>query len=568
MNEVGLEGIESLQIVRADAHLKIVGGAAKVEINRSTEPQVKRDGGRAEIFLRSHATVRVPAGVAIEVSDCAGHLELDDIAAPIVVGRVGGNFRARRVGALSIQNRVAGGARIHDAGAIDGGEIGGNVRVEGAQSVSLGKVAGNFETSKVKAAIAVERVGENAFVEEAGGAFRSSTIGGKLYAERVGEVDVETIGGKARVMDVSGGVRIGKVRGRLVVMGAGGDVKVAAVGGHAAAAGVGGTLELPQVGGAIDLRGPFPAGKFWGASGRGRISVEVDAGASLDVTASTGWGRVRVFDLDTTNLVRTERNHLQGTLGVEKPETERTRLALETRHADIIFAKAGAHEREYCWRGHGYYAGRRFPGAFEELGEILSEEFGGKIPDVVNSILGAAGQIVANSGAWSGSFVRNVAEEATRNVRDAMAEAERAFGDLGEKLPRDIASSVEEFGRRLSEIIRHAAAEGRARSREGREETRDRIREAALQMRDSIRAAVREARTRHEQPSAGEGAGERQPESGGPRTQPFTSASYRGDIMDILNAVKEGRIDPGEADEMIAALMEVERTTESTGSET
>src|SRR5262249_46652805 len=114
-------------------------------------------------------------------------------------------------------------------------------------------------------------------------------------------------------------------------------------------------------------------------------------------------------------------------------------------------------------------------------------------------------------------------------------------------------------GRRLAEILRRAAREGRGRTREGVDEVRDRIRDAALQMRDSIRAAVREARA---QAAKGEPAPEPSSQSAS-HTRPFTPAANRGDIMDILNRVKEGKIDPAEADEMIAALMEVERATES-----
>jgi hypothetical protein len=35
--------------------------------------------------------------------------------------------------------------------------------------------------------------------------------------------------------------------------------------------------------------------------------------------------------------------------------------------------------------------------------------------------------------------------------------------------------------------------------------------------------------------------------------------------MDSLKAVKEGRLEPGEADEMIEALMEVERAADARG---
>lgn len=565
MSETNLDGIESIQIVRADGHLTISGASQPpVTIDCNVEPQVRRDGGSAEISLRSNATIRVPAGVAIEVADCAGHLEVEDLATPLVLGRVAGNFHARRIGTLTIRSRIAGGARIEGAGAIEGGEVAGNLRVSNARSVSFSKVAGNFEGFDIELVAAIARIGGDAFAERVG-VLRADAIGGKLYAECAGEIDVETVGGKARVIDVASAVRIGKVGGKLVILGAVGDVKIQTIGGHASIAGVAGAVELPEVGGALDLRGPFPAGKFWGAQSRGRISVELDAESSLDVTASTGWGRIRVFGLETANLKRADRNRVQGVIGADKPEADRTRMALETRHADIIFARAGAHDRDYCWPGRGAHRGRRFPGAFDELGEILSEEFGEKIPAFVNSVLGAAGQFVASSGAWSGSFVRTAAEDAMRSVREGMAEAERSFSDLGEKLPRDIADSLQEFGRRLSEVIRRAAMEGRGKTLQGRKETRDRVREAAREMRDSIRAAVREARSRSEESGrdpATEATSER-PSAGSSQTRPFTPAAHQGDIMDILNAVKEGKIPPSEADEMIAALMEVERATQS-----
>ncbi|MFZ0659620.1 MAG: hypothetical protein WAM05_12930, partial [Candidatus Binataceae bacterium] len=41
-------------------------------------------------------------------------------------------------------------------------------------------------------------------------------------------------------------------------------------------------------------------------------------------------------------------------------------------------------------------------------------------------------------------------------------------------------------------------------------------------------------------------------------TRPLDPAAFQGDIMKILQAVKAGEIEPEEADEMIAALMEAE----------
>jgi len=560
MSEVTLEGIESLRIIRADGNLTVSGAkTGPVEIDSSPEPHISRDGAHAEISLTSNADIRVPAGVTVEILENSGQLDLEDLGAPTALGRVHGNLRVRRMGALTIRDRIDGNARIEEAGAVQGGGIAGNLRVERVQSLLVGSVGGNFEAKEIEQQAAADRIGGSLFAEKIGGALRCRAIGGKLYADQAGEIDIETVGGKARVNDVTGNVRIGTVGGRVVVQGAGGDLKITTVGGHAAIAGVAGGVELPEVGGALDFRGPFPAGKFWGAQSRGRISVEIDAASALEVTAASRWGRVRVLGLDTVNLQRLDHRSVKGTLGADKPEGERTRMALETHHADVIFAQAGAQDREYCGRGGRW--SRRF-GPFEELGEILSEELGTRIPDFVNSVLGAAGQFVASSGTWSGNFARGAAEEAARSVRDAMSDAERAFGELGETLPRDIANSIEEFARRLSDIVRRAAAEGLGRTRSGRDEMRDRIREAAIQMRDTIRAAVREAREKHQ--SSGPSASDT-PRPDPSHTRPFTPAANRGDIMDILNGVKEGRISPNEADEMIAALMEVERAAESRG---
>ena len=125
MSEVSLDGIESLQITRADGNLALVGGSqAAVEIECSLEPQVKRDGTRGEITLLANATIRVPAGVAFEVSECAGQLDVEDISAPIVLGRVAGNARVRRIGAFTLRNRIAGNARLEGVGVtLDRGSV-------------------------------------------------------------------------------------------------------------------------------------------------------------------------------------------------------------------------------------------------------------------------------------------------------------------------------------------------------------------------------------------------------------------------------------------------------------
>ncbi|MHB8382991.1 MAG: DUF4097 family beta strand repeat-containing protein [Candidatus Binataceae bacterium] len=512
MNEFNLDGIESIRIVSAHGNLRVIGASAPpAAVLCAVEPRVNREGTRAEVSLRSNAEVRLPAGVAIEIVDCHGNLELEDFAPPVVLGRVGGNLHARRIGALVVRDRIGGNATVETSGGFECEQIGGSLVIDHAQ----------------------------AFV-------RVRQIGGKLEAEATGPIEIDSIGAKAVVRGASGSVSITKVGGRLRLENLAGDAAIDRVGGHATVAGLRGNLDLGRVGGALDLRGPFPAGKIWHAMTGGRIELELDAEASLSVAASAGWGRIRLYGIDEGGLKRDGRSRVQGAIGAERADSERTRLSLETRNADIIFARAGSREND-CWP-----SGRRFPGAFDELGEMLRAEFGGEIPGFVNSILGAAGRIVARGGKFSSDAMR----------------------DAGGEASAEVARAVEEFSRKLSDEIRRAAQPGCGRTREDRRQVRDAIHAAARKM----SAAIREARHPAHRP-AGEPMNEERPHAAGPDspprpetaansprpggTRPLDPAAYQGDIMKILQAVKSGEIEPEEADEMITALMEAESAADN-----
>ena len=511
MNELNLDGVESIRIVSAHGNLRVTRASAPpAAVVCAAEPRVNREGASAVITLRSNAELRIPAGVALEIADCHGNLEIEDVATPVVLGRVGGNLRARRTGAIVIRDRIGGNATVETSGGFECEQIGGSLAIDHAQ----------------------------AFV-------RTRQIGGKLEAEATGPIEIDSVGAKAVVRGAAGSVSIRRVGGRLRLENIAGDAAIDRVGGHGSVSDVRGNLELGRVGGAVDLRGPFPAGKIWHASSGGRIEVELDTDASLSVAASAGWGRIRLYGIDEGGLKRAGNSNLSGAIGVERAADARTRVSLETRNADIIIARAGARESDY-WR-----SGRRFPGAFDELGEILSAEFGGEIPGFVNSILGAAGRIVAHGGKFS---------------IDAMR-------DAGGEASAEVARAVEEFSRKLSDEIRSSAQPGCCRTRDERRQTRDSIHEAARKMSAAIREARRAARHPSSQPaSEANEASKESPRAAAPQppsqaapsatragnTRPLDPAAFQGDIMKILQAVKSGEIEPEEADEMIAALMEAE----------
>ena len=111
----------------------------------------------------------------------------------------------------------------------------------------------------------------------------------------------------------------------------------------------------------------------------------------------------------------------------------------------------------------------------------------------------------------------------------------------------------------------------RGGSREARTEMRDRVREAAREMRDKIREAARDVRNR----SHDQGGADTKPntqstsQSGTEKTSSSKSAQFRPGgtvklnrddaILEILAAVKDGRLEPDEADDLINAWMEVSR---------
>jgi hypothetical protein len=556
---MNLEGVESIRIIRADGNLRIGATDGAAEIRASVEPSISREAGVAEVTVRSNAEVRVPAGVTLEVVHCDGNLDAEDLAAPLVLGRVGGNLRARRMGAISVREKVSSNATIRQAGAVDGERICGTLSIDEVRSVSLASVAGELHARAVEGDVAVAQVSGSAILDRVGGAIRSRHVGGRLYAESVGEIEVESIGGKARAVSVAGAVRAARVGGRLSVDGVGGDLIVERVGGHAMVARVAGAVALAEVGGAAYLRGPFAAGKSWSVHSRGRAVLELDADSALALVASSGSGRVRLFGIDDAGLRWSGGNRVEGEIGAPQEGAARTRVAIEAGRGDVIVSRRGAREREYC--GRGFRQEPPYPGAFSELGDIIAEEFGREVPRFVGAILGAAGQVASRTGAWSGGLVRDVTDDVARGVHEAMLEMQRALDDVEAQVPREVAARLGELGKRIEELVRSASENGRMRSHEARREMRAKIRAAAHEMREAIRQAARESRERGDT-----AARTVEPAAAAPAppgvTRPLNPEAAAGDMMSILRAVREGKLEPEEADEMIAALMEVERAAE------
>ena len=416
MDNIRLNDVEAIRVMRAGGNLRVRGvTAGETLLQCDSDPQIRRIENRAEILISGNATIELASGVALEILECAGNLDIEDISAPLSLGRVRGNLRARRIGSIAIRGEVGGNMTLDDAHALEGEQVNGNLRVEGARSIKFRNVAGNTDCGTVEGEVSFEEVRGRLRVSVAGGV-SAHRVGGKLEVQGVASLNAENVGSKVKAVEVAGDVVLGKVGGRLSCDDIAGSVSAEHIGGHVGLRGVHGAVALPQIGGAVDLLGPLPREGIWKIISRGRISVEISADTSAKFTAIARYGRVRLYGVPDSGFIRSGRDHVAGTIGEGGLD-----ITLEATDADIIlFADSDAQSRDYDGRRRSseFRFGRRFSAPFENFAEDLRED----IPEFVGEILGAAGRIVSESGKFTGT----IAHDVTRSVGDALREVDPA----------------------------------------------------------------------------------------------------------------------------------------------
>jgi hypothetical protein len=524
MDNFRLSDVEAVRVMRVGGNLRVRGiTSGDTSVQCDSEPQIRRVENRCEVLISGNATIEVASGVALEILECAGNLDVEDIAAPLSLGRVRGNLRARRLGSIAIRGEVDGNMTLEEAQALEGEQVNGNLRVEGARSIKIRHVAGNADCGTIEGEVTFGDVRGRLRVSVAGsvGVIR---VAGKLEVQGVSSLKADSAGNKVKAVGVAGEVVLGKVGGRVNCDDIAGSVSAQQIRGHVGLRGVRGAVALPEIGGAVDLLGPLPSAGTWKITSRGRISVEIAPDTSAKFTASARYGRVRLYGVPESSFTRAGRDHVEGTLGAGGLD-----ISLEATDADIIlFADGDAQARDYDGRRRSseFRFGRRFAAPFENFTDDLRED----IPEFVGEILGAAGRIVSESGKFTGT----IAHDVTRTVGDALREVERALSDLDDKVPHEVSDKLSRLGRKISETVERAVDEARERRRE-RSRNRD---DAAPESNASSAASS-------EEPPV-----------------PGAEGTRDAAMMKILNAVREGTLKPEEADRLIAAWAELHRGSE------
>jgi hypothetical protein len=527
MDNIRLNDAEVIRVMRAGGNLRVRGvTAGDTLLQCDSEPQIRRVENCAEILISGNATIEVAPGVALEILECAGNLDIEDISAPLSLGRVRGNLRARRLGSIAIRGEIDGNMSLDDAHALEGEQVNGNLRVEGARSIKFRNVAGNADCGTVAGEVSFEDVRGRLRISVAG-PVSAHRVAGKLEVQGVASLNAETVGSKVKAVEVAGDIVLGKVGGRLSCDDIAGSVSAEDVGGHVGLRGVRGTVALPRIGGAIDLLGPLPSAGVWKITSRGRISVEISADTSAKFTASARYGRVRLYGVPESGFTRSGSDHVEGTVGAGGLD-----ISLEATDADIILFADDAQSRDYDGRRRSseFRFGRRFSAPFENFAEDLRED----IPEFVGEILGAAGRIVADSGKFTGT----IAHDVTRTVGEALREVERVVSDLDDKVPHEVSDKLTRLGRKITDAVERAVDEARERRRD---------------------------RGRPRDETANESRASSAPSGDAPA--PGAEGTRDAAMMKILNAVREGSLKPEEADRLIAAWAELHRASGDTHTE-
>ena len=527
MDNFRLNDVEAIRVMRAGGNLRVRGvTSGDTLLQCDSEPQIRRVENRAEILIPGNATLEVSPGVAFEILECAGNLDIEDITAPLSLGRVRGNLRTRRVGSIVIRGEVAGNLSLEDAHALEGEQVNGNLRVEGARSIKFRTVAGNAECGTIE--------GEVSF-EEVRGRLRVSVAGPVERASRGGQA--AKCRGSRRSRPTTSATRSRRSRWRATSHSeklAGGSVAM--------------TLReafRPKRSAATSDCAPFAARSRCRrsaarsicsarcprrASGRSSAAAESASRCrrkprrSLPRSRATAGCASTAFPRATLRVPRAtwSRAHSAraGSISAwRRPTPTSSCSPAMSMRATMTAAAAPAN----------FVSAIALARPSKTSRKLLRMTCAQEIPEFVGEILGAAGRIVSESGKFTGT----IAHDVTRSVGEALREVERTISDLDDKVPHEVSDKLTRLGRKISDAVERAVDEARERRRDRRRNRDEASSEAG--------ASTASSASSDEPPTPG------------------SEGTRDAAMMKILNAVREGTLKPEEADRLIAAWAELHR---------
>lgn len=289
-----------LSLTRDDPviHLKAYGGVQIHGINRSEvtceidAPQLAtlvEENGHVYVTVNAACHLEVPENASIEIERGMGSVLIKGVAnlinvekvlgnlvlmnvGPIVVGKVGGNFSARKT-----------------TGPVEVDKIAGNLTVDDVQAVRVNKVGGNCVLRDVHGECRVEKAGGRCLVQNISGLAALGKFGGSIKARDLTLAEDLKVGGNIEL--------IGCKFSQDLSLHAGGDIAVALSADSADLSleitSAGHKIRIKAQGDDLDLR----QAEYEHQIGAGGIGISMKAGGSVSIADTPEPGGDFIGDL-------------------------------------------------------------------------------------------------------------------------------------------------------------------------------------------------------------------------------------------------------------------------------
>ncbi len=377
----------------------------------------------------------------LEVEVTGGDAWIDGITSFVMLGRIGGDMEARRIGALTVTEAVGGDAQIERCGAV----------------TLEGPVGGDLELRRVEGTIRMTATGGDLEVNDAR-EIAGRVIGGDLELDGVsGRATFETVGGDANLTNTFGPVSIGVVGGDIEVERAPGGVSVSRAGGDALLD----TLLRPEskyvinAGGDITLRvrgevnARFVAQSFGGEI-HTRLPLTVERGRRRNLVGALGTGAATVTLQSGGDISIVAADGDKGAESMSDEFDDRDEQSGESGERARTFEGnvAGRKFRVRVQNGPNR-AGFKFKGPYKEEDEEQAREFNvewergrgahasGEYSEQLDALRDRAEQLARRAGEEAKKYAEAAAKRARETDwesvgREVRSTIERAMGDLEE----------------------------------------------------------------------------------------------------------------------------------------
>jgi hypothetical protein len=317
VGEAGRFEVESTEPTHAalqeDGRLRLEGFQGGLQLRVPAETEVTIQGHHGDLTVRGIRALQVDrADGTVRIEHVAGALRLRDLNGDLIVDGASslvledepqhGARRDRRRGVKRVDIRNVAGVELEN--------VGYDLTVADAQSVAVANVGGKCTVRNARESFHYGQIGHDLVVEGQGSTVLvGHNIGGELRCSACRSVEVDNVGGGARIRGITGDTRVGAIGGNCLAEDIAGSLTLGPVGGDARLRGNGTLARIGPIGGNLAFEGvTFQVGDGVGtqggltAGGNARIelpgtpnlTVRVTAGGSVraDGTSSTGGGMV------------------------------------------------------------------------------------------------------------------------------------------------------------------------------------------------------------------------------------------------------------------------------------